>query len=188
MAVIRGRFIFAIPGNKGESMIEPETNPEQTQTEINTNKRIQQIGWIVIGVIVVFLLGMGSGYPHWGQDETAEARQKEDATKLYEQISPKDGYNLSVSYGSLGPQLIKSGVISYDAFAEIYKNAGTPLTAKEIAALKDGSDEEIVINSENARYLLNFFWAVGLANRNTILTEGPMVQYSDGKVEGFAFM
>lgn len=166
--------------------MEPEIKPEQTQAEITANKRIQQIGWIVIGIIVVFLLGLGSGYLRWGQDETAEARQKEEATRIYEQISPRDGYALSVSYGSLGPQLIESGVISYDAFAEIYKNAGTPLTTEEIAALREGSDEEIVINAKNARFLLNFFWAVGLANRNTILTEGPMVQYSGGKVEGFA--
>jgi hypothetical protein len=34
--------------------------------------------------------------------------------------------------------------------------------------------------------LLNFFWAVGLANKNVILTEGPMVQNGDGKYENFA--
>ena len=59
-------------------MIGPGTNPEQTQSELNANKRIQQIAWIVIGSIVVFLLGMGSGYLRWGQDETAEVRQKEE--------------------------------------------------------------------------------------------------------------
>jgi hypothetical protein len=175
----------------GGTMIEDEmqSNPDQTQIGVTTNranKRIQQTAWIVIGVVVVFLLGLSSGYLRWGQDETAKAKQKEEATKLYEQISPKEGYNFSVSYGALGPQLIESGVISYDAFAEIYKNAGTPLTAEEIKALKDGSDQPIVINAQNARFLLNFFWAVGLANKNPILTEGPMVQYSDGKVEGFA--
>jgi hypothetical protein len=176
-------------GNKGESMMEPDTNPEPIQVDTSTdkaNRKVQQLAWIVIGVVVVFFLGMGIGYLQWGRDEATQARQNAEATKLYEQISPEDGYNLSVSYGALGPQLIESGVINYDAFADIYKNAGTPLTAEEIKALKEGSDQPIVINAKNARFLLNFFWAVGLANKNPILTEGPMVQYSGRKIEGFA--
>jgi hypothetical protein len=170
-------------------MMEPDINPETTQAIVSIdkeNRKVQQIGWIVIGVVVVFFLGLGMGYLQWGRDETAEAKQNAEATKLYEQVSPKEGYRLSVSYGSLGPQLLESGVISYDAMTELYKNSGTSLTAEEITALKDGSDQEIVITAENARFLLNFFWAVGLANKNPILTEGPMVQYSDGKFEGFA--
>lgn len=39
---------------------------------------------------------------------------------------------------------------------------------------------------ENAHFLLNFFWAVGLVNKNSILTEGPMMQNSDGQVDRFA--
>ena len=60
------------------------------------------------------------------------------------------------------------------------------LSPEEIAILRDGSDKEIVINAKNAHFLLNFFWAVGLANKNSILTEGPMVAYSNGQIEGFA--
>ena len=170
-------------------MMEPDINPETTQAGVSidkANRKVQNIAWIVIGMVVVFFLGMGSGYLQWGRDETAEAKQKVEATKLSEQISPRKGYHLSVSYGALGPQLLESGVISYDALAELYKNSGTSLTAEETEVLKNGSDQEIVITAENARFLLNFFWAVGLANKNPILTEGPMVQYSDGKIEGFA--
>jgi hypothetical protein len=129
---------------------------------------------------------LGAGYLQWGKDETAELKQKKEATKLYEQISPKDGYALPVTYGDLGPQLIENGVIDYDAFAAIYEKSGNPLSAEEIAILKDGSDKEIVINAKNAHFLLNFFWAVGLANQNPILTKGAMVQYSNGQIEGFA--
>jgi len=56
----------------------------------------------------------------------------------------------------------------------------------QIDILKKGSQNEIVITRENAHFLLNYFWAVGLANKNSILTEGPMVQYGDGKIDGFA--
>jgi hypothetical protein len=160
-----------------------------TPVEGNTstvNNRIRQIAWMVIGLLVIFLLGLGSGYLKWGQDETAEARQQKELAALYEQINPPDGFALSVSYGSLGPRLVEAGVIDYDAFAAIYENSGNPLSPEQIEILKNGSDGEIVIDADNAHFLLNFFWAVGLANQNSILTEGPMVQYSDGQVERFA--
>lgn len=101
-------------------------------------------------------------------------------------MNPKDGYALPISYGDLGPQLIENGVINYDAFATVQKNSGDPLSAEQIEILKNGSDQQVTISKENAHFLLNFFWAVGLANKNPILTTGPMVQYSNGKIEGFA--
>jgi len=165
---------------------EVEINAEDTEEEISANKRIRQTGWIVVGVLAVFLLGLGSGYLKWGQDETVELRQQKELTVLYEQVNPKDGYALSISYGDLGPQLLENGMISYDSFAAIYEDSGNPLSAEQIEILKTGSNEEIVINAENSHFLLNFFWAVGLANRNSILTDGPMVQNSGGQIERFA--
>lgn len=166
--------------------MEPDGSLEQAYEEISVNKRIQKIAWIVIGAVIVFLLGMGSGYPQWGQDKADEAKQREEQNGIYDQISPQDGYNLSVSYGVLGPQLIEGGVINYGAFVEIYKKSGNPLSEEEITILKRGSDQDIVITADNAYFLLNFFWGVSLANRNTILTEGPMVQHSNGQVGSFA--
>lgn len=160
---------------------------EETEDEEDSpNQRIRRIAWMVLGAAIVFLLGFGSGYLKWGQDETAELRQQRETAELYEQVNPKDGYALSVSYGDLGPRLIEGGVISYEAFAAIYQNSGRPLSATQTAILQKGSDEEIVVNVENAHFLLNFFWAVGLANENKILTEGPMVRYSNGQIDRFA--
>ena len=160
-----------------------------TPVEENTsrvNNRIRQIAWTVICLLVVFSLWLGSGYLQWGQNEMEEARQQKELAVLYEQVNPPDGFTLSVSYGDFGPRLIEAGVIDYDAFAAIYENSGKPLSTEQIEILKNGSDGEIVIDADNAHFLLNFFWAVGLANQNSILTEGPMVQNSDGQVERFA--
>lgn len=159
-----------------------------TAEETSSVRRIRLFAVTVILVVVtfLFLLGLGGGYLKWGQVETAESKQQKELAALYEQVNPKDGYALPVSYGDLGPRLIESGVINEAAFAEIYENAGTPLSETELQILRQGSDERIVITAENAHFLLNYFWAVGLANRNTILTEGPMVQYSGGQVERFA--
>jgi hypothetical protein len=107
-------------------------------------------------------------------------------TALIAQVNPAEGYALPVSYGDLGPRLIEAGVIDYEAFAGIYAQSGTPLSREQVQALQKGSRERVVINAQNAHFLLNFFWAVGLANKNPILTEGPIVQYSEGQIERFA--
>lgn len=44
--------------------------------------------------------------------------------------------------------------------------------------------KKIKINQENSYFLLNFFWAVGLANQSKILDEGEMTKY--GQVGNFA--
>jgi hypothetical protein len=163
-----------------------ELAPEPISEVLAANKPIGQIAWIVIAVIIVFFIGLGIGYLQWGQDETAELKQQKELASIYKQVNPKDGYALSVTYGDLGPRLIESNVINYDAFAAIYEKSGNPLSAEQTEILKNGSDEEIIISAQNAHYLLNFFWAVGLANKNLILTDGPMVQNSNGQIERFA--
>jgi hypothetical protein len=122
----------------------------------------------------------------WGQDETDALKQQKETAKLYEQVNPKDGYTLPVSYGNLGPQLMDANIIDYDAFANVMTASGDALSNHQMDILKKGSDEKIVITAENAHFLLNFFWAVGLANKNSILTDGPMVQYSEGQIDRFA--
>ena len=109
-----------------------------------------------------------------------------DLVALREKINPPDGYRLGVPYGTLGPRLLKAGVIDYEAFAGIYEEAGSPLTANQVEVLTRGSDAEIVITPENAHFLLNLFWAMGLANRNPILTDGEMARYGEGEIERFA--
>jgi hypothetical protein len=59
-------------------------------------------------------------------------------------------------------------------------------TEEQLAILTKASDKEIIFDRENAYFLLNFFWALGLANENPILTDGPIVEYSEGQVERFA--
>lgn len=101
-------------------------------------------------------------------------------------LFPKDGYIINASYGNLGPALINNGVIDSEKFSNVYNRSGKPLTKKQLDILIAGSDEKIVINKENAHFLLNFFWAVGLANKNPILDEGKMRDARYGGPHRFA--
>jgi hypothetical protein len=157
-----------------------ELVPEPTAEDFSTNKWIKRIAWVVIAVVLVLMTGLGSGYLKRG------SLQEKELIQLYEQVNPENGYALPISYGNIGPRLLQSGVIDYDAFAAIYENFGNPLTSAEVEILTHGSDEKIVISADNAHFLLNLFWAVGLVNKNSILTEGPMIQNSNGQVDRFA--
>jgi hypothetical protein len=154
-------------------------------------------------VLASFLLGILTSYLAWGHRPQANVaadiqpavsspkassdnRNKVDFAALMKQVNPPEGYKLPVRYGDLGPRLLESGAINYDAFAAVYETSGNPLTPSQVEVLKKGSDEPIVITSDNAHYLLNFFWALGLVNKNHILTEGAMTEYSNGHIENFA--
>ncbi len=147
--------------------------------------------------VIAFLLGLGGGYvlgnsdlsTRYGNEVEERGSTREEVTlttQLIEQINPPKGYPLKVKFGDIGPQLLVAGAVDYDAFVEVYENAGQPLSEEQLAILAEGSDAEIVFDQDNSYFLLNFFWALGLANENPILTDGPMVEYSEGQIERFA--
>lgn len=101
-------------------------------------------------------------------------------------IQLPSSYQLRASYGSLGPQLLAAGAIDYDQFALLYEQLQRPLTPAQQSILQTGGDIPIVFDEQSAHFLLNFFWAFGLANDNPILTEGLMMQNGAENVGRFA--
>lgn len=151
----------------------------------------------VIGLLVSYRMWAGDTAPSSvasvdnppsapASDSVGTSTAALDLQRLRDQVNPPQGYRIGVAYGDLGPRLLAAGVIDYDAFTALYDRAGAPLDATQTDALLRGSDEQVVISQENSHFLLNFFWAVGLASRNPILTQGSMVKYGSGKITGFA--
>jgi hypothetical protein len=93
---------------------------------------------------------------------------------------------LAFSLGRLGPRLIAAGVIDPARFREACARAGAPLTARSREILTEGGGGTVELDGANAHFLLNFFWAVGLANANALLTRGPMMRNGMGRIPGYA--
>lgn len=91
----------------------------------------------------------------------------EETDKLSAVVQPAAGFKLNVTLNDLPAKLVALGVIDERRFPVLDK-------------VKD----PLIINPDNARALLNFFWALGLANKNKILTEGPMA--TAGETANFA--
>jgi hypothetical protein len=106
-------------------------------------------------------------------------------TSLQEEVTPAEGVTLPVAWGNLGQQLTAAGVIDEAQFKALYaRQGGLP---QDMAQMLDGSDNgQIKMTPQNAGIILNMLWALGLGNRNPILTNGPMENPQYGGAGNFA--
>ncbi len=160
-------------------------------TLLPPQKNRNPLAWKALGLLVVFTLGVISGfflrdYVVQLQAQRAEEAANQALAELIREVNPPEGYTLPVQYNDLGPQLVAAGVINPKTFARALQQGGHPLSPEQETILRKGSTTQIVLNKENAHFLLDFFWALGLANRNALLTEGPMMQAGEGQIGRFA--
>lgn len=113
------------------------------------------------------------------------ATQKTAASALQEKVLPSQGVELPVVWGNLGAKLTSAGVIDADKFKAIYEQRGG-LTDEQQALLVGQNNGKLRITNDNAGYLLNMFWALGLANKNKILDSGEMMDPAYGGAQNFA--
>lgn len=95
--------------------------------------------------------------------------QKQGLVVDREKILPEKGFDLPISWGDLGPKLIALGVIDQQKFIE-----AANLNSDEEKILKEGTDKPININSDNGQFVVDFLWAIGLAQKSNAYTQGPM--------------
>src|SRR3989344_5145284 len=112
--------------------------------------------------------------------------EKKDKENLFDQINPVAGYEINASFGQLGPKMIENGVIDLEKFKQTYEQNGQTLTEEQLELLTKGSNKKVKITRDNSYFLLNFFWAAGLANKAKVLTEGDIIKYGEGQVGNFA--
>lgn len=137
-------------------------------------------------ILIGFLVGSVTGYLFGIRTPSHDSIPDTTSQVVIEHINPPQGYALPARFGNIGPQLITAGAIDVDKFIDLYEQSGQPLTTTQVDVLMSGSDEQIIINRENATFLLNLFWALGLANENIILTEGMMMYQGVEGVVNFA--
>jgi len=136
---------------------------------INVNfKKILIPTLAVVALIATFLIGVlfqkvnelkgGGG-----------ASKKQEVLVDKEKVIPSKGFELPISWSDLGPKLIMAGVIDEKKFMETVN-----LNSDEEKILKEGTDGNIIINADNSQFVVDFLWAIGLAQKSNAYTEGPM--------------
>ena len=114
------------------------------------------------------------------------SQNQKDAMALMQQVNPPDGYEIPAVFGDVGSQLVAAGAIDLVKFIALYQQQNKPLTDEQKILLTKETVAPVVINLDNAAFLLNFFWALGLVNQNEILTDGQMMSGGSDKVGNFA--
>ena len=118
-------------------------------------------------------------------NKTAVSFSVGNASALEEKVLPSEGVVLPIIWGDLGPKLVSVGAIDADKFKAIYEKRGTfSLEYKNL--LTGVSKDKLKITKDNAGYLLNLFWALGLASKNPILENGEMMDPAYGGAGNFA--
>ena len=117
--------------------------------------------------------------------KTQVLAQDARVSALEEAVLPSAGIILPVTWGDMGQQLVSAGAIDAVRFKQLYLDGGT--FSDEYKNLLTGTQSgKLKITRENSGYLLNLFWALGLANKNPVLDAGEMKNPAYGGAENFA--
>ena len=123
------------------------------ENENKDNPYILPIAVVIAGVMIAGSLIYNAG------DSVPQTKAIKDAVSL----NNANGIVLPVTWGDLGSRIVSAGVIDAVKFKAIYGE-------REVL----DNDGKLKITNENAGYLLNLLWALGLASKNPILESGEM--------------
>ena len=148
--------------------------------EENQNKKdlVLPVSIVAAALIIAGAWIYTSSNPQIGQKSGAS--QANLSATLFSQ----KGVDLPARWGDLGRQLIEAGAIDPQKFEALYQNRGG--LSKEDKKLLYGGAGNLKITPENSGVILNLLWALGLANKNSILENGPMMDPKYGGAGRFA--
>lgn len=105
--------------------------------------------------------------------------------KLPEEVMPANGVALGVKLNDMVVKMRQLGVIDDTKFNQLYKDRGG-MSGEEEKIFNGTENQEIVVTGQNANFLLNILWPLGLVNKTTVLSEGPMGTTYKDRVGNFA--
>lgn len=116
----------------------------------------------------------GAGFLTRSLTERSSSGSVEDTSRVVAQLLPEEGFAIDAPWGDVMPRLIQFGVVDVAKFNSAISSSGSTPTEEQQRILAGSSDENVSIDRSNGRFVLNALWALGLANRNPLLTDGPM--------------
>lgn len=128
----------------------------------------------VIGCMLLFVGGIVSvavaQSPSGSQPIASGTEQPIDPqgyAQVLAKVLPNAGYTVPITWGDLGPKLVRHGVIDLEKFQRLYEK--DERLQPDLRRLEAPSEDLITISRDNAWLLVNVFWGVGLANKIALL-------------------
>ncbi|MEW6721754.1 MAG: hypothetical protein AB1324_00675 [Candidatus Micrarchaeota archaeon] len=104
-----------------------------------------------------------------GTEGPGNALGENESGPILEKVIPSGGVAIAARWGDLGPRIVESGALNTAKLEALMERNGRPLTDEQRAILENGSNNSIRIDRDNAYFVLNLFWGLGLANDNNVL-------------------
>ncbi|MBI5553630.1 MAG: hypothetical protein HY917_02705 [Candidatus Diapherotrites archaeon] len=113
-------------------------------------------------------------------------RQSLRDEQLQEMVAPQKGIVLPVIWGDVGVKAVAAGAIDFEKYRSLLERGGAKFSPEQELLFRKGSDANISFSPGNAYFNLNILWAIGLANRNPVLSNGRISDYGEDRKAGFA--
>ncbi|MCR4305609.1 MAG: hypothetical protein NUV73_00820 [Candidatus Daviesbacteria bacterium] len=148
--------------------------------------------WMVIVIVLNSTMVMGFAQYYFLRQEIQKnlqelAKTTENPEELVEvlkqEVLPQAGYKTSLKWKNLGKRLVEVGAIDKKKYEEIFVSEADG--QDHMKYLEGSSEDNMVINEKNSRFMVNTLWALGLANKSKVLDEGVM-KTGDTPTENFA--
>lgn len=123
---------------------------------------------IIAGGVIIALALWGGGPPK----------------QVGSRISTSHGVTLPVTWGDLGREMIENGTLDETKLRALYVGRTLPPDFEQFLSGENAG--KIIITRENAPYLLNLLWGLGLSSKNEILEQGEMSDPRYGGPSRFA--
>ena len=118
-----------------------------------------------------------------GRVANGDYGQRRDA--IGEQLRPKEGFQTKLVFGDVVPRMVSHGIIDMTKMEALYKErGGIPPELKQV--LTQPTTTPLVFTGENANWLVNILWPIGLSNKMAINKRSPIVGKDIGNLASTA--
>jgi hypothetical protein len=157
----------------------------EQEKEAKREKRLSRRGLLKLlaagGTVGAGAAVFGAGFLTRALTETSPKSETEDLNRLVADLLPSEGFSIDARWGGVMSRLVELGVVDTAKFSAAASRSGAPLTDDQQRILSGASDETVRIDARNGRFVLNALWALGIANRNPVLADGPMATLDEAR-------
>lgn len=93
--------------------------------------------------------------------------------QITEEVLPKEGFQSQIYLGDAILKLVSYGVIDKEKMENLYQNRGG-LVSWQKDMLDKPSAKPLIVTQQNATWLVNMLWPVGLANKMEVNNQSPI--------------
>lgn len=111
--------------------------------------------------------------PQAGVGVIASGDYKARIAYVSEEVNPSEGIQTKIVLGDAVPRMVALGIIDVAKIEALYNNRGG-VPPEEMKLLTSTSSTALIVNADNATWLVNLLWPLGLANHLEVNNQSPI--------------